>query len=203
MSTMSSPIVLTNTSEGEDDKYTSDILRRRFYDFKQSNLNLNEIIKSTGLPIRHQNPPEDITENTTKFIIRNHDNDLSCKWAKSIGKTGDLYSDNHIIEVKSFTSCGPSSFGPKKKFDVILFLDLRGWMDDRIILWKVNVSNESIEWKHLKMNATQTFEEQCKIGVRPHISYDNIHTQIPDKCVKIYEGTFEGIFIQQAMSSIV
>jgi hypothetical protein len=54
------------------------------------------------------------------------------------------------IEVKSFTSNGPSQFGPDKKFSVLYFLDLRKWLDDEIILWKVNLNYLSDEFKPLK-----------------------------------------------------
>jgi len=191
-----------------DDKYTPDVLRIRYNMFLENHIKTAEIIKTTGLPIRHQNPPEDVTENIAKFIINNYDDDPSCKWAKSMkckGKNnkknyGDLISNNYPLdsppEVKAFISDGPSSFGPKKKFGVIYFLDMRQWLNDTFILWKVSVSNESPEWKQIKMNKTQTNEEQCEEGRRPHISWDNIHSQLLDKCMKVYEGSFEGIFTQ-------
>ena len=181
-----------------EDKYTPDILRRRYSLYRSKYLETVEIISLTGLPIRHENPPEDITENIVKFIIQNHDNDPTCKWAKAINVKGDLYSEKYPIdmpsEVKAFTSDGPSSFGPKKKFSVIYFLDMRNWLDDKIILWRVDVTNESPEWKLLKMNKSQTNEEQCDQGRRPHISWDKIYEQISSKCVKVYDGNFEGIF---------
>lgn len=181
------------------DKYTADILQQRYQDYKNSAENTLKIIKETGLPIRNQNPPEDVTENIVKFIIRNYENDMSVKWAKAIGLTGDLYSDNYVheypIEVKSLTSDGPSSFGPKKKFGIIYFLDMREWLNNVFTLWKVIVSSNSTEWKQIKMNKTQTHADQCDEGRRPHISWDNIHSQIGEKCVKVYEGTFENIFI--------
>ena len=180
------------------DKYTADVLQQRYQDYKNSAENTLKIIKETGLPIRNQNPPEDVTENIVKFIIRNYENDMSVKWAKAIGLTGDLYSDNYVheypIEVKSLTSDGPSSFGPKKKFGIIYFLDMREWLNNVFTLWKVNVSSNSTEWKQIKMNKTQTNSDQCDEGRRPHISWDNIHSQISEKCVKVYEGTFENIF---------
>lgn len=177
------------------DRYTPDILRIRYNGFKDGYIELSDLITLTSLPIRHQNPPEDITENIVKYIIHNHDNDPSCKWSKCMGKKGDLYSDKHaMMEVKAFTSNGPSSFGPKKKFDVLYFLDMRHWLNDLFVLWKVNVTNESPEWKQVKMNKSQTNENQCDDGRRPHISWDNIYTQIPQCCVKVYEGSFEGIF---------
>ena len=180
------------------DQYTSEILRKRYSMYRLMYIETANIIETTGLPIRHQNPPEDITENVAKFIIQNYDNDDSCKWAKAIGKKGDLYSSKFSIEqppeIKSFTSDGPSSFGPTKKFGVIYFLDMRAWLDDRFVLWRVNLNNDSPEWKTLKMNKKQTLAEQCDEKRRPHISWEKIYPQISENCTKLYEGTFEGIF---------
>lgn len=184
------------------DKYSADILRRRYTQYRLNTLELVGIIKETGLPIRNENPPEDITENIVKFILRNQ-GDQSCVWAKSVGKPGDLYSYvERIQEVKAFTSDGPCSFGPKKVFNVIYFLDLRQWIQDKFVLWRVTLSNESDEWKKLKMNSTQTFEDQSTQGRRPHIGFDKIYDQLKDArmsngdpvCSKIYEGSFDGIF---------
>ena len=194
------------TKENSIDRYTPDVLRLRHKMFKDTYIETSNLINSTGLPIRHQNPPEDITENIVKEIIKQHDNDPSCKWSKGIGEKGDLSSDKYSreypIEVKSFMSDGPSSFGPTKKFGVIYFFDMQQLLEDRFTLWKVNVTNDSPEWKQLKMNKTQTHEDQCKEKRRPHISWENIYSQIPDKCVKIYEGSFEGIFIPKVIPSI-
>jgi len=124
-----------------NDKYSEEILINRFKNFKNMYISDEELIKN-GLPIRHQNPPEDITENITKFIIRKYENDNSCVWCKCVDKkfglTGDLYSNkydkNAPIEVKSFTSNGPSQFGPDKKFGVLYFLDIRKFLNNEIIL---------------------------------------------------------------------
>lgn len=187
------------------DIFTSEILRGCYYRFKNNYIEDTKLINS-GIPIRHQNPPEHITENVVKFIIQNYDNDSSCEWAKCIGQTGDLCSKKYPInsppEVKAFTSHGPASFGPRKKFGVIYFLDMREWLNDTFTLWKVNVSNDSPEWNQIKMNKKQTLGDQCKEGKRPHISWDNIYSQIPDKCVKVYEGTFEGIFTPPVTESV-
>lgn len=177
------------------DNYTAEILRDRFKDYKTSSMRVQTINQTTGLNIRNANPPEDITENIVKFIIRNKKGDQTCMWAKCVNKNGDLYSDvEHIQEVKALTSDGPCSFGPKKKFDVIYFLDMRDWLNDKLILWCFNLTNESKEWKGLKMNATQTHEDQSAQGRRPHIGFDKIYEQLKDHCTKVYEGTFEGIF---------
>jgi hypothetical protein len=183
-----------------NDRYTEEILIQRFNNFKNMYVIDEELIKG-GLPIRHQNTPEDITENITKFIIRKYENDKSCVWCKGVNNNnfkfkGDLYSNkyNKVIEVKSFTSNGPSQFGPDKKFGVLYFLDLRKWLKNEIILWKVNLNDLSDEFKNIKVNKIQTMNDQLKEGRRPHISWDNIHHQIIDFCEKIYEGSFENIF---------
>lgn len=184
-----------------DDKYDKSILISRFTNFKNMYISDEELIQN-GLKIRHQNTPEDITENIVKFIIRKYENDNSCVWCKGIDKkyglTGDLYSNNYEktapIEVKSFTSNGPSQFGPDKKFGVLYFLDLRKWLNNEIILWKVNLNYQSKEFKNIKVNKTQTMEEQLLEGRRPHISWENIYPQITEHCKKIYEDTFENIF---------
>lgn len=188
------------------DAYTSDFLCRRFRQFKESHDLLSEFNLATGLPIRHQNPPEDITENIAKFVIQNHDNDLSCKWAKSVGLNGDLCSSKYPIdfppEVKAFTSDGPLSFGPDKKFGVIYFVNMIDiFTQGKLSVWKVNLTSESPIWKETKMNKEQTFEDQCKQGRRPRITWFSLYPQISEHCVKIYDGTFEGIFTPSAVAS--
>ena len=184
-----------------NDRYDEATLIRRFTNSKNMYIS-DEELKKNGLQIRHQNTPEDITENVTKFIIRKYENDNSCVWCKGVDKkyglTGDLCSNKYgktsPIEVKSFTSQGPSQFGPDKKFGVLYFLDLRKWLNNKIILWKVNLNYLSDEFKNIKVSKTQTMGEQLLQGRRPHISWDNIYPQICDFCEKIYEGTFEDIF---------
>lgn len=188
-------------NEKLNDNYDETILFGRFTNFKNMYLSDEELIRN-GLKIRHQNTPEDISENITKFIIRKYEQDKSCVWCKGVDKkyrlSGDLYSNKYqktvSIEVKSFTSNGPSQFGPDKKFDVLYFLDLRKWLDNEIVLWKVNLNYASNEFKNIKVNKQQTMGEQILQGRRPHISWDSFYPQISDFCEKIYQGSFENIF---------
>lgn len=181
-----------------EDNFTEDILRQCYSIFKYNYHEKQKIIDNTGLPIRHSNLTEEISENMVKFIIRNYEGDITCKWSKAIKRNGDLCSERYseAIEVKAFTSDGPTSFGPDKKFEVIYFLDMRRWCEDVIILWKVNLTHESIEFKNIKTNKKQTHAEQCVEGKRPRINWDSLYPQISDHCEKIYEGTFENIFIK-------
>ena len=185
----------------KEDNYTPDILRERYSRYVNDYKYVSELNEKSGLKVRHQNPPEDITENIAKFIIHNYENDTSCKWAKSIGLNGDLYSDKYRndmpIEIKSFTSNGPSSYGPNKKFGVLYFLDMRGFQKNLIILLKLNLNSNSKEWKDLPINKNQTNIQGCIRGIRPHIRYDDLSIHLKDNITKIYEGTFENIFVKQ------
>lgn len=150
------------------------------------------ISKETINLIRQQNPPLDITENIAKFIILNKTKDNSCVWSKSVGLNGDLWSaEKNIIEVKSFISEGPSSFGPDKKFDIIYFLDIRKWLNDELILW-----HSAPVWKNLKINSKngETHDSQAEQGRRPRIQWDKIKPQVEDYCTEIFRGTFDAIF---------
>lgn len=183
------------------DTYTEDFLKQRFNTYKLSYQLESEMINK-GISIRHQNPPEDMTENMVKFIIRKYDNDPDCVWCKGIDKKhgliGDLYSpkyDKNIpIEVKAFTSIGPTQFGPNKKFSILYFLDMRSLLEDKFTLWKVNLNDESPEFQNINVNKKETIKEQQLKGRRPRIGWEKIYSQIPEHCEVIYDGTFDSIF---------
>ena len=71
-----------NDIEIYDDKYPSELLVKRYTNYKQQYIELNLLNETYGLSIRQQNPPEDITENIVKFIIRKYENDNTCVWCK-------------------------------------------------------------------------------------------------------------------------
>jgi len=194
--------------KAQPDLYTEEILRGEFQTHKEYVLKRKQTKEKTGLDIRMPNMPEDISENITKFIIHHHVGDISSKWTKGIkGKgpkiTGDLISDmEHTQEVKCFTSDGPPSFGPKENWDVIYFLDARDWLNERFVLWRVPLKNVSAEWRSVKMNKDQTHEEQSEEGRRPRITWESLYPQIKEHAGKVFEGTFDEIFMpKEAVSS--
>jgi len=151
--------------------------------------------------------PEDISENMVKFIIRLRLGDATSNWPKSSTCTkklsGDLVSLREgVQEVKCFTSDGPLSFGPKEAWNVIYFLDARNWLDNKYVLWRVNLSNTSNEWKNIKVNETQTIADQSAQGRRPRNSWEGIKNSLskidPEDeykyYAKVFEGSFEDIF---------
>lgn len=178
-----------------DDNYNEDILKKRYINFKKYYESETEHI-SNQVPLRHINLPEDITENITKFIIRKYEDDNSIVWCKGIKKSGDLYSRklSLSIEVKAFSSTGPTQFGPKCKFDKLYFLDFTKFTEDRITLWKVNVNDSDQSFLNLKVNKNETLELQQKKKRRPRIKFKDLYTQVSHLCEKIYDGNFENIF---------
>lgn len=173
------------------ESYTEEILKKQFSEHKRyykERESLKRIIRIRLPPI-----PEDISENIIKTIIHNNLNDKTSNWHC---KKGDLQSKKEgIQECKCFISDGPLSFTPSSDWDVIYFLDARKWLNDIFILYKVSLKRSSIQWQNIKVNKTQTFEDQRKQGRRPRINWKLLKPQIDSYCVKVYEGTFDDIFI--------
>ena len=175
----------------ENDNYTEDLLRTHYNIHKEYVIKLKKSVIESGIKIRYPSIPEYISENIIKFIIHNN-GDTSSNW--NIGK-GDLYSKKEgKQECKCFTSDGPPSFTPSSDWDVIYFLDARKWLDDKFILHKVTLKRTSDEWKKIKVNKTQTFDDQSKQGRRPRITWESLYPQVSTFCTTVFEGTFEEIF---------
>ena len=176
------------------DKYTEEILKERYYAHKEYVKKTKEFIKKTGINIRLPCIPEDISENIIKLIIHNKLGDKTSIWNT---KTGDLFSQNEgKQECKCFTSDGPLSFTPSSEWDIIYFLNAKDWINDNYILYKINLQRNSEVWKNIKINKTQTFEDQCKQGRRPRMNFDLLQKQLNQHCLKVFEGSFDNIFIR-------
>lgn len=176
------------------DTYSEELLRKQFRLHKSYvNGRINTTIK-IGVKVRLPCIPEDISENIVKFIIHNKLNDKTSSWDC---KKGDLESQKEgKQECKCFTSDGPPSFTPSSDWDVIYFLDARNWLkNDTFILYRISLKRSSTEWKNINVSKTQTFEDQTKQGRRPRITWESLHPQIVSYCSKVYEGTFDDIFI--------
>lgn len=185
-------VSLEEIPENSNDNYTPSVLKTQYYLHKEY---VNGRIKSmidTGTKFRMPAIPEDISENIVKFILRNKCNDKTSSWNC---KSGDLFSEKEgKQECKCFTSDGPLSFTPSTEWNVIYFLDARHWLEDKFILYRINLKRTSVEWKNIRMNKNETFENQCDQGRRPRLSWDLLYPQISSNCVKIYEGVFNDIF---------
>ena len=173
------------------DAYTSDLLKTRYLLHKTYVTESMKFSSQHGVKFRLPCIPEDISENMIKFIIHKK-GDTTSSW--DCGK-GDLMSKKEgKQECKCFTSDGPPSFTPSSHWDVIYFLDARHWLEDKFVLYKVNLKRTSETWKNVNVSKTQTFDDQCKQGRRPRITWESLYPQIASHTEKIFEGTFEDIF---------
>ena len=180
-------------AEMVEDKYTSEILKEQYALHKSYFIGRLNTTKNIGIKVRMSGIPEDISENIIKHIIHNKLNDKTSRWNCN---NGDLKSEKEgIQECKCFTSDGPLSFTPSSHWDVIYFLDARKWLDDNYTLYRIPLKRTSEEWKNIKMNKIQTFEDQTNQGRRPRIIWESLYPQIESHCNKVYEGNFEDIFI--------
>lgn len=66
----------------------------------------------------------------------------------------------------------------------------RDWLNDKYILYRVELKYISDEWKNIKVNKTQTFDDQCKQGRRPRINWFSLYPQICSYCKIIFNGSF-------------
>jgi len=186
-----------------------DALRSRFQIQKNHVQHLvswmGEYKNKTGMP----NFPSEISENIIKFIIHNRLGDQTCQWTRDTDfqrkqkPPGDLISAREgNVEVKCFTSEGPSSFGPREKFDVVYFLDARQWMEDYFESWRVDLANDCEIWKNILVNNEESFYDQALRGIRPRETWEKIKAQIPPEHITlVYQGNFENIFKNDPMTN--
>lgn len=171
---------------------------------------------------RRINLPQEITENLVLSILR-HIKGMDARWCKDTKKPNKISGDGYTpasgivvklkptqanrkvkvvieytgmerIEIKCFTSIGPSQFGPTEKWDRLYFLDGRGYHDYKFKLYEVPLSNDSDEWKSLKFNKSQTFEDQVEQGRRPRLVFEGIQTQLGENCKMIWEGDIRNLY---------
>lgn len=81
-------------------------------------------------------------------------------------------------------------FSPTKNFDVLYCLDMRNWIDDKIILWKIDISSSSEKYLNIKVNKNETIKDQIKNKRRPHINFNYFYQQVEDYSTKIFENSF-------------
>lgn len=148
--------------------------------------------RDAGIDIRLPNFPEDISENMIRILIQRILGDETCTRKCK----GDLLSKlENKQECKTFTSTGPISFTPSSSWDVIYFLDARGWLDDNFTLYRLPCKYSSEIWQNIKVNKTETFRKQASAGRRPRISWDGLYPQIQEHVEKIWSGKAQDIFL--------
>lgn len=154
---------------------------------------LKQFYRSRLVKYRLPNFPEDISENIVKHLIKRIEG-VECKREKT---KGDLTShNNELIEVKCFTSDGPSSFGPRESWDCLYFLDAIDYLCGNFKLYKVPIKNDSEIFQSIKVNSKETYGDQCKQKRRPRISFKQLHKQIEPYTQLIFEGNIKDYNLQ-------
>lgn len=147
--------------------------------------------RDAGMEIRLPNFPEDISENMIRILIGRVLGDETCTRKCK----GDLLSEvEKKQECKTFTSKGPISFTPSSRWDVIYFLDARGWLSDDFTLYRLPCAYSSEIWQDIKVNKTDTFRKQASAGRRPRLTWDALYPQIKKHVEKIWTGKAQEIF---------
>lgn len=189
--TLDDDIIDLSEDNDDNDSFTLNDLRI----YLKSYFTIDNTIKliNTGLKnkkCRRINFPSEISENIVKFILLNIYN-KKCTWDT---KCGDLLFDNkYKIEVKSFTSDGPISFGPEENWDIIYFLDSRQYYDDIYILYELKLKNTDDDWKNLKVSNVQSFYQQCVEKRRPRICFDKIFNNFQNKINIVFNGSIKSL----------
>ena len=106
-------------------------------------------------------------------------------------KSGDLLFGNIKIEVKCYSSDGPSSFGPDEKWNWICFLNASKWKTKYFECYLIKLPNNSDIFKNIKVNQKQTFYDQVQQKRRPRIAFDKLKLQLINNQTKI-ENIFQG-----------
>jgi hypothetical protein len=174
--------------------YTDDCLKEQYNLHTIYARGRKDSSNKQNLKLRQASLPEDISENMVKKILHTQNID---KTSTRDTKKGDLHSQKEgMQECKCFSSDCPITFSPSSDWDVLYFLDARNWLkNDTFILFRVSLSKTSTEWKNIQISKTQTFEDQAKQGRRPRINWNTLYPKLESHCSKVYEGTFDDIFI--------
>jgi hypothetical protein len=177
---------LNTTNPNNDNNNINDIF---IYELLENHINYCNAIEKISINIkgmkniRQPNFPESLSEYIAKKCY-------SEKYNKCVifGKSGDLLCDGEKIEVKAFASNSPSSFGPKENWKELIFVDAQKFKEKKFKIYKINLSNEDIKWKNLKVNLTETFNDQCNKKRRPRIKFSQIYKMLKNDTELLFDG---------------
>ena len=129
-----------------------------------------------------------------RLFIKNHENRM-CECSKIgdlcvIETLEDQKKNNIKIEVKCFSSTGPTSFGPNESWNEIYFLDAYEFANDKFKIYKCSLSNSSKEWSDIMINKNENYLQVCNKGKRPRLGFNMIKNQLKENIKIVFEGNF-------------
>jgi hypothetical protein len=137
--------------------------------------------------IRKLNFMSEISENIVKLAIRKKYG-VCPMWNT---KSGDLYICSKKIEVKGFSSDGPSSFGPTEDWDWIYFIDCKKYKEKHFIIYEIKLSNKSDIFRNIKISNNETFGKIADANQRGKLrgAFETIFKkQLGNNCNIIFNG---------------
>jgi hypothetical protein len=145
--------------------------------------------------IRNENFPSHLSENIVKVCLNKllySDSDKKVSWNTDVG---DLQIGTDKLEVKAFSSLGPSSFGPEESWTKLYFLDATNVIEKKFKVYEVNLTNTNDLWQNIQVNSIQTYRDQCLEGRRPRFNFKHIQKQLPSEYIKLlFDGHISQLF---------
>ena len=144
-----------------------------FKDYHNSHKKQNKICGK--FKRRKETLPEILGEDLCCFLFNWYRTGKDCVLT-NISNSGDALNikedgTGETIQIKSYTKRkgggGPSSFGPRSQYDKLIAVEADF---DNDLYSYYDLSN--IDINSMKMSKAETFEDQCKRGVRPRFSIE-------------------------------
>lgn len=177
------------------DNIDQGIIYKLLHQYIKNNLIKTDINKTlSSRKMRQDNFPSEISENIVKFAIFKKYKIMPTWDVKSGDLQINIQSFQIIIEVKGFSSTGPTSFGPKEKWDYIYFVDATDFKRSMFKVYEVKISNNNEIWRNIKVNKDETFKDQCKQKRRPRLCFNSIKSQLDKNCTLIFNGNIIQLF---------
>jgi len=141
---------------------------------------------------RHNNFPSHISENIAKFAIYKKYK-IMPNWNTV---NGDLTLCNRRIEIKAFSSKGPTSFGPTENWDYIYFVDCLDFTSYKFKIYELKFSNTSDIWSGIKLNKNDTYKDIVDKNQRGKLRscFSSIYEQIKNHTNLIFDGHINDLF---------
>jgi len=175
-----------------NDNFTLDIVNKLLDNYIDK-INLNKEInkKLDKRKIRNDNFPCAISENIVKYAFSKKYN-IMPSWNT---KKGDLeLLDNKILEVKAFSSIGPTSFGPNEMWYRLYIIDCTKFIEKKFKIYEINLSNNDSKFQNIKVNKNETFYSQSKNKRRPRISFNDLQKQLSENMKVIFDDSLEKLY---------
>ncbi len=193
---------ITTSIKIDSDEFTFDKLIILLNGYTEYVKVLHKINSSLGnRKIRNPNFPSEISENIVKFSLKKKG--LDPIWNVN---TGDLSLNGKKLEVKGLSSDGPSSFGPKEKWEILYFVDCKDYMNKHFKIYEISLANNSEIFRNVKLNKTETFGEIANANKRGKLRgcfYTIFKPQLESHCTLIFDDNINVLNDANKLFSII